>query len=56
MFSEQLNSNIFNNRMSSITIPINSNENITLAESIGLNVLSIYNMVSNRDLKVKKIY
>lgn len=36
--------------------PTNSAENITLAESIGLNVLSIYNMVSNHDLKVKKTY
>jgi hypothetical protein len=36
--------------------PTNSTENITLAESIGLNVLSIYNMVSNHDLKVKKTY
>jgi len=40
----------------SVNKPTNSIENITLAESIGLNVLSIYNMVSNRDLKVKKIY
>lgn len=36
--------------------PTNSSENITLAESIGLNVLSIYNMVSNHDLKIKKTY
>ncbi|MFZ4798763.1 MAG: hypothetical protein ACOYMA_14785 [Bacteroidia bacterium] len=36
--------------------PTNSTENITLAESIGLNVLSIYNMVSNHDVKVKKTY
>ena len=36
--------------------PANSTENITLVESIGLNVLSIYNMVSNHDLKVKKTY
>jgi hypothetical protein len=36
--------------------PTNLTENITLAESIGLNVLSIYNMVSNHDLKVKKTY
>lgn len=40
----------------SVNKPTNSIENITLAESIGLNVLSIYNRVSNRDLKVKKIY
>jgi hypothetical protein len=40
----------------SVNKPINSTENITLAESIGLNVLSIYNMVSNHDLKVKKTY
>jgi hypothetical protein len=40
----------------SVNKPTNSIENITLAESIGLNVLSIYNKVSNRDLKVKKIY
>jgi preprotein translocase subunit SecG len=40
----------------SVNKPINSSENITLAESIGLNVLSIYNMVSNHDLKVKKTY
>ena len=36
--------------------PTNSTENITLAESIGLNVLSIYNMVSNHDFKIKKTY
>ncbi len=36
--------------------PTNSTEKITLAESIGLNVLSIYNMVSNHDVKVKKTY
>jgi len=36
--------------------PNNASENITLAESIGLNVLSIYNMVSKRDVKVKKTY
>ncbi len=36
--------------------PTNSIENITLAESIGLNVLSIYNMVSNHDFKIKKTY
>jgi preprotein translocase subunit SecG len=40
----------------SVNKPINSSENITLSESIGLNVLSIYNMVSNHDLKVKKTY
>jgi hypothetical protein len=40
----------------SVNKPINSTEKITLAESIGLNVLSIYNMVSNHDLKVKKTY
>lgn len=36
--------------------PANSNENISLAESIGLNVLSLFNKVSNRDVKVKKTY
>ncbi len=36
--------------------PANSTENITLVESIGLNVLSIYNMVSNHDFKIKKTY
>lgn len=36
--------------------PTNATENTTLAESIGLNVLSIYNMVSKRDVKVKKTY
>lgn len=36
--------------------PENSTENITLVESIGLNVLSIYNMVSNHDFKIKKTY
>ncbi|MFY7732054.1 MAG: hypothetical protein ACOVSR_01135 [Bacteroidia bacterium] len=36
--------------------PSDSNENITLAESIGLNVLSLFNKVSNRDVKVKKTY
>lgn len=40
----------------SVNKPINSTEKITLAESIGLNVLSIYNMVSKHDLKVKKTY
>ena len=36
--------------------PTNSNENISLAESIGLNVLSLLNKVSNRDVKIKKTY
>lgn len=36
--------------------PTNSNEDISLAESIGLNVLSLLNKVSNRDVKIKKTY
>lgn len=36
--------------------PTNSNENISLAESIGLNVLSLLNKFSNRDVKIKKTY
>jgi hypothetical protein len=39
-----------------INKPTNATENTTLAESIGLNVLSIFNMVSKRDVKVKKTY
>lgn len=36
--------------------PTDINENITLAESIGLNFLTIYNKVANHDIKVKKTY
>lgn len=36
--------------------PTNLNEKISLAESIGLNMLSLFNKISNRDVKVKKTY
>jgi hypothetical protein len=36
--------------------PTDLNENISFAESIGLNMLSLFNKVSKRDVKVKKTY
>lgn len=36
--------------------PQNLNENISLGETLGLNVLSLFNKVSNKNVKVKKTY
>jgi hypothetical protein len=39
-----------------INKPSNKESEVSLGESIGLNVLSLFNKISSKDLKVKKIY
>lgn len=39
-----------------INKPNNKESEVSLGESIGLNVLSLFNKISSKDLKVKKIY